>query len=68
MVWKIASIQRRKETIKISHPEHGHVVFSHMSSRQMDLLELCDAVVDTAKKYPNDHDLGREIRRLLNKN
>ena len=58
---------RRKETIKINHTEYGHVIFSKMSSRQMDMLELCDAVTEAAKKYPNDHDLGKKIRRLLNK-
>lgn len=55
------------EIIKVNHPEYGHVIFSQMSARQMDILELFVKIENLHSKYPNDHDLGKEIRKLLNK-
>ncbi len=57
--------KERAETIKINHLDYGHVIFSKMSSRQMDILENYAEIKEAVKKYPNDHELGKEIRRLL---
>jgi hypothetical protein len=55
-----------KEQIKINHPEHGHVVFSQMSPRQMEILEIYAAIL-AAAKIGNDQEFGTKVRKLLNK-
>jgi len=60
-------MKEEKIEIKIIHPEYGHVIFSKMSARQMELLENYAKILELSSKYPNDHDFGKEVRALLNK-
>ncbi len=38
----------KKESIKINHPEFGHVMFENMTPRQMDVLKILE---DTMKVW-----------------
>lgn len=63
-----------KTTIKVKSKDYGHVEFSNMSVRQKEILDdindtnmLVIKIAIAVHKYPNDADLGREIRSMLNK-
>jgi hypothetical protein len=52
-------------TVKIPHPEHGYVIFSQLSSRQLDILVAFTKILETRDKYPNDKEFGEAVRKLL---
>lgn len=52
--------------VKIKHPEYGHVIFSQMSPRQLEILKIYVAIQE-ASKDGNDQTFGTKVRKLLNK-
>lgn len=61
-----------KTTIKVKSKDYGHVEFSNMSVRQKEILDdinnsnmLIISIAIAEHKYPNDQELGKEIRNIL---
>ena len=50
--------------VKVDHPEFGHVVFTGMAGRQMDILIAYQKTFDMQILKPNDQDFGNVIRPL----
>tara|TARA_R110002126_G_scaffold47605_3_gene133356 strand:+ start:7603 stop:7791 length:189 start_codon:yes stop_codon:yes gene_type:complete len=49
---------------KVDHPEFGHVVFTGMTGRQMDILIAYQKTFDAQIKKPNNQEFGNVIRPL----
>jgi len=55
----------KQEEIKVTHPDFGHVVFTGMSGRQAEVLDIYQKVFEAKKGIPNDKEFGQVIRALL---
>ena len=45
----------------------GHVVFTSPTQGQIDVIKFAEQVIELAKVNPNNMDLGKEARSLINK-
>lgn len=52
-------------TVKVSHPSFGHVIFSQLTSRELDILTVYSQILEAKKEYPNDKEFGSAMRKLL---
>lgn len=57
--------QGKQEEIKVTHPEFGHVVFTGMTGRQLEILDFYEKIFEAKKGIPNDKEFGQAIRALL---
>lgn len=53
------------DEIKVDHPEYGHVIFTGMTSRQLDVLRGYQKINDLEKENGNDQEFGQLSRKVI---
>lgn len=52
-------------SITITHPVHGHVIFNGLSVKQLDILQDFEKLVELQADYPNDQEFGNIVRPIF---
>ena len=60
--WKTVN----KSFIRVPHPKLGHVIFTGLTNRQLDILLTYRAIADKQSDYPNDQEFGKIVRPFFN--
>jgi len=55
----------KEEKWTVNHPDYGHVVFTGMTTRQVEILDVYQNVYNSKELYPNNQEFGREARSIL---
>ncbi len=55
----------KEKQYKVTHPEYGHVIFTGMTTRQIEILDTYQNVCNSQELYPNNQEFGREARKIL---
>jgi len=56
----------KEEKWTVNHPDYGHVVFTGMTTRQVEILDAYQNIYNIFKElYPNNQEFGREARSTL---
>ncbi len=53
------------DEFKVDHPEFGHVVFTGMTGRQKEILEIAQQCIILEKTHGNDQEYGKLARKAI---
>tara|TARA_R110001592_G_scaffold155886_1_gene386000 strand:+ start:31 stop:270 length:240 start_codon:yes stop_codon:yes gene_type:complete len=59
--WKTVN----KSFIRVPHPKLGHVIFTGLTNRQLDIVLAYRTIVNNQSDYPNDQEFGKNTRDII---